>query len=395
MPKIKPLLLTFCLSAGVQAASAPPHLHWQSADGQQGIDIGGALRANYRYEDWNTSRNRRQPHLRFDTFRIDASGHADNFFFDSGFWFQDQRKYAIDRAYIGYHINRDQQIQIGAPEKPFGLAPYPQFGWSYDIPFYLGFAVNSGLGAKYRYQADRWTFEAAYFARMLPEGVRYAPDVGYYGELKGTMYGPHHLQLNEKRDQLNLRLAREFDRGSWHSEVGGSLAGSRLYNHRSGDNGSFWSGGLHARLNNGPWQLTTQAIRYAYAAKNPAGGDKDTILMGTNGLSPAYLIPAKATTAALNIARDVKVDFGPISKLRFYDDYSVLWKDQGGWNDSQMNTLGMQLFALPVMFWLDLTWAKNANPWGGALNSTGWTRTQSPGSDKWYFRSIVNIGYYF
>ena len=123
--------------------------------------------------------------------------------------------------------------------------------------------------------------------------------------------------------------------------------------------------------------------------------DKDTILMGTNGLSPAYLIPAKATTAALNIARDVKVDFGPISKLRFYDDYSVLWKDKGSWDDSQMNTLGMQLFALPVMFWLDLTWAKNANPWGGALNATGWTSTQSPGSGKWYFRSNVNIGYYF
>ncbi|WP_342621784.1 hypothetical protein RO498_18090, partial [Pseudomonas aeruginosa] len=25
---------------------------------------------------------------------------------------------------------------LGAPFKPFGLEPYPQFGWSYHIPFF-------------------------------------------------------------------------------------------------------------------------------------------------------------------------------------------------------------------------------------------------------------------
>lgn len=31
------------------------------------------------------------------------------------------------------------------------------------------------------------------------------------------------------------------------------------------------------------------------------------ILMGGNGLTPAYLIPSQATTAAINLARDVEV----------------------------------------------------------------------------------------
>ena len=87
--------------------------------------------------------------------------------------------------------------------------------------------------------------------------------------------------------------------------------------------------------------------------------------------------------------------WGPVKKLRFYNDYSVLWKDKDGGSDSKMNTLGVQIFAMPVMVWVDLTWAQNANPWGGAENATGWTSTQSSGSNKWYFRSNVNIGYYF
>ena len=78
-----------------------------------------------------SSNYRNPPHLRFDAFRIDAAGQINDAFFDSGFWFQDRRKYAIDRAYVGYHLSERSAVQLGAPFKPFGLMPYPQFGWSY------------------------------------------------------------------------------------------------------------------------------------------------------------------------------------------------------------------------------------------------------------------------
>lgn len=372
-----------------------PHVSWQSDDNKKNINIGGALRANYRYEDWSSSNYRNPPHLRFDTFRLDTSANYNDVFFDSGFWFQDKRKYAIDRAYLGYHLTKTSDIQLGAPFKPFGLMPYPQFGWSYGIPFYLGFGVNNGLGAKYQYNDNAWALDAAYYPRMMPANLRYAPEVGYYGDLKNTFAAAHQLQLNEKRDQVNLRLTREFKTGAWNNELGGSVTASRLYNRETGNNGSFWATGLHALVNNDPWHLSSQIIRYSYSAKGPTGADNSVILMGANGLTPAYLIPAKATTASINLARDVEVPWGQVKKLRFYNDYSVMWKDQGGWSDSQMNTLGVQIFAFPVMLWVDLTWAQNANPWGGAENATGWTSTRSSGSNQWYFRSNVNIGYYF
>ena len=36
---------------------------------------------------------------------------------------------------VGYHLSERSAVQLGAPFKPFGLMPYPQFGWSYGIPF--------------------------------------------------------------------------------------------------------------------------------------------------------------------------------------------------------------------------------------------------------------------
>ena len=78
------------------------------------------------------------------------------------------------------------------------------------------------------------------------------PDVASYDDLKNTNYASQHLQRNEKRDQVNLRLTRAFHQGGWNNELGGSLAASRLYNQATGDNGSFWAAGLHTLVNYDP-----------------------------------------------------------------------------------------------------------------------------------------------
>lgn len=83
-----------------------------------------------------------------------------------------------------------------------------------------------------------------------------------------------------------------------------------------------------------------------------------------------------------------------MKKLRFYNDYSVLWKDRHGGSDSKMNTLGVQVFAMPVMLWVDLTGAER-QPVGRRRKRHRLDRHPVPGSNKWYFRTNVNIGYYF
>ena len=118
--------------------------------------------------------------------------------------------------------------------------------------------------------------------------------------------------------------------------------------------------------------------------------------MGGNGLTPAYLIASKASLASVNLGYDVYTPtLGQLKKVKLYTDYSRMMKDKSAWDDSQMFTVGAQFLAMPVMAWVDFTWARNANPYGGAENGSGFTNTSSVGSNEWYYRTNVNIGYYF
>ncbi|HYQ51050.1 MAG TPA: hypothetical protein VES70_11535, partial [Pseudomonas sp.] len=62
------LLVTACSSfASEPGPAAPdqpptaqkpfPHIAWRSDDGQSSLDVGGALRINYRDEHWDTTEN--------------------------------------------------------------------------------------------------------------------------------------------------------------------------------------------------------------------------------------------------------------------------------------------------------------------------------------------------
>ncbi|NBF09646.1 hypothetical protein [Pseudomonas sp. Fl4BN1] len=400
------LVLISCASIAVEpvpsepvrsnAANKPfPHISWRSDDGDSSLDIGGALRLNYRDEHWQTTENNGR--LLFDTFRLDVQATYKNLYSDLGYWFQDDGKHSIDRGFVGYRLTPQATLQLGAPFKPFGLEPYPQFGWSYHIPFFLGYGSSAGSGLKYSYKDADWDVQLAYFPRMLPSDIRYSPEVGRFADLKdNAIAAVQSRQDNEKRNQLNARVARTFSVDDWKSEIGASLATAQLYNASTRDNGDYWAAGLHAVINKGPWTLTTQAIRYQFDPQNPTGVSKDSVLMGGNGLTPAYLIAAKASVASLNLGYDIYTPrLGQLKKIKLYNDYSRMRKDQKNWDDSQMYTVGAQFLAMPVMAWLDLTWAKNANPYGGAENGSGFTSTTSSGSNQWYYRTNINIGYYF
>jgi len=387
---------TAALAASGASPQKPfPHISLRSDDGASSLDIGGALRMNYRDEDWETTENNGR--FLFDTFRLDVQATHHNWFSDLGYWFQDDGKQSIDRGFVGYKFNEASNLQLGAPFKPFGLEPYPQFGWSYHLPFFLGYGVSAGAGIKYSYKDQDWNIQAGYFPRMLPSDIRYSPEVGRFADLDDNAIAfIHGRQDNEKRDQVNLRVARNFAGDGWKTEVGASLAGSRLYNATTKDDGDYLAGGLHAVINAGNWTVTTQGIRYEFDPKNPAGVSDASILMGANGLTPAYQIAAKASVVSFNVAYDVFTpNMGMLKKLRFYNDYSRMFKDESGWDDSQMYTAGVQFIAMPIMGWVDFTWGKNANPYGGAENGTGFTSTSSSRSNDWVMRTNLNIGYYF
>ena len=117
--------------------------------------------------------------------------------------------------------------------------------------------------------------------------------------------------------------------------------------------------------------------------------------MGTNGLTPAYLMAARASVASFNVAYDVPTpNLGMLKKLRFYNDYSRMFRTRPA-GTTRRCIPQVQFFALPIMGWLDFTWGRNANPYGGAESGTGFSSTSSSRSNEWIFRTNLNIGYYF
>lgn len=386
----------FCATTGVYAAeSKSSPLEWKSDDGNASFKVGGVVRFNHRYESWAESKNRQMGKTDFDVFRLDLKGTYDDFYLNSSFLLQDQEKTSIEKAYIGYKINPQNSVEAGFVYKPFTIYPYPQNGWTYHLPFFLGYGNNVAPGLNWNYNDKNWDLKLVYYPRMLETNLRYSPESGSYDDLKNTFPNQVAYQ-NEKQNQVNLRVAKKIDTGFGKQEIGLSGAISQLHNNVSDDNGKYYALGAHVNTNIDRWNIQGSVIHYQYDAKNPDGVSNDVTLMGTNGLTPSYFIASEGTISSLNVSYTLPVkNMGILKSIKFYNDYSYLDKERNEWAASQMNTTGMMFIASPFMIWTDYTWGKNANIIGGSTNSTGYTSATSINSDKWLYRVNLNIGFTF
>ena len=230
---------------------------------------------------------------------------------------------------------------------------------------------------------------------MLETNMRYSPESGSYDDLKNTFPNQKGYQ-NEKQNQVNARVVKKFDTTLGKQEVGLSGAISQLHNKITDDDGKYYALGLHANSNLNRWNIQGSIIHYQYDAKNPEGVDDRMTLMGTNGLTPSYLIASEGTVSSLNVSYTLPIkDMWKLKAIKFYNDFSYLDKTHTDWSASQMNTTGMMFIASPFMVWADYTWGKNANIIGGSTNSTGYTTATSLNSDKWLYRVNLNFGFSF
>jgi hypothetical protein len=182
-----------------------------------------------------------------------------------------------------------------------------------------------------------------------------------------------------------------FNHGSLGStEVGLSGQYGQLYNSITDDKGDRWAGAVHLNGFYGPFNLMLQAARYEYHPENPTGVDDDQILMGA--FAVAAPVASEGTVYVANVAYDLPVEWGPISKLTFYNDYSILVKDEDDFNDSQINTLGCLVTAGPVFTYIDYILGKNAQFLGGGSEAFG---AATDSDDDWNARFNINVGYYF
>ncbi|MGP5631990.1 hypothetical protein [Psychrobacter celer] len=371
-------------------------VEWESEDESKSLEVGGVVRFNQRYQSWGDDKyNSDLGDPEFDIARLDIDGKYNDFYLDSSYVFQDDDKTSIEKAYLGYNLNEESSVEAGLVYKPFSIYPYPQNGWTYHIPFFLGYGNNTAPGINLNHENEDWDIKLGYYPEMLSENLRYSPESGAYSELDNTFPSMSQYE-NEKKNQVNARIAKKFDNEAGKQEIGLSAAYSQLENGITNDDGSYYAVGLHTNNNYDQFNVQSSIIHYEYDAKNPDGVDDDMTLMGANGLTPAYFIPSEGTVGSLNLAYTIPMkNTGKLKAVKVYNDYSYLKKSRDDWADSQMNTTGVMFIAPPFLVWLDHTYGKNANIIGGATNSTGFTSASSENSNKWLSRVNLNVGINF
>ena len=82
------------------------------------LDIGGAVRVNYAWKDYDNNAK-----LEFELFRADVNYKTEDGLFASAQyrWYQDMD--VIHHAYMGYQFDETQSIKVGVTQVPFGFLP--------------------------------------------------------------------------------------------------------------------------------------------------------------------------------------------------------------------------------------------------------------------------------
>lgn len=353
----------------------------QEIEETAGVVIGGALRYNYAYRDFSDTNEAKAGDLEFDIFRVNVDGQYKDVIISAEYrWYSYQD--VIHHGYVGYNFNDSWQGQVGVTQVPFGILPYASHNWWFGIPYYVGFEDDYDMGVKTIWKDNGWNLQLGFFKNG---------EWGNSSKLERYSYDiVSSLQSNEETNQLNARLAYLFDHGSLGStELGLSSQWGQLYNSVTDDKGEMWAAALHLVGDYGPFNVMLEAVSYDYDPENPVDTSDATIEMGAFGVSS--LVAAEGEIYLAGISYDVPVSWGPISKLTFYNDYSILVKNED-YPDSQINTTGVLITAGPLFVYVDYILGRNAQFLGGGSEPFG---AAGDSDDDWNSRFNINVGYYF
>lgn len=354
----------------------------QSSDDQEDEDpitLGGALRFNAFWTDFNDSVETKRGDSGLDLFRINVDGEYDNILLSAEYrWYPFMQ--AIHHGWMGYDFDDAGQVQVGVSQVPFGILPYASHNYWFGVPYYLGLSDDYDLGGKYVRESGPWDLALAFYKNAelgnASDLGRYSYDVVRTGD-----------QQNEETNQFNARLAYTLGRGTGcYHEIGGSAQWGELFNAATGDRGDHWAAAAHLDSRCGRWNLQLQLARYGFDPKNPPGLDNTTVRLGA--FEAGHDIAAHGTLGVVNVAYNFPAPWESIDQLTCYNDFSVLRKDAGGFRDSKLNTTGCAIGFGPVFTYIDLINANNMVFFGDGSLAGG-------GDDEWHTRINLNLGYYW
>lgn len=352
------------------------------AEDPDGIDVGGAVRLNWWWRDYDDQIKDRFGDFELELFRVNFSGSVGDVLLDAE-WRRYNDFHAIHHAWVGYDFSEDLQMQLGITQVPFGILPYASHSFWFTGNYYLGYEDDYDTGVKFVHTpSDDWTFHYAFFKN--PEYAndaragRYSFDLVTGGD-----------QFNTETNQFNFRAERHLtlDNGS-DINLGLSLQAGQMYNRATESNGDRWAIGGHLDSHFGPWNLRLQGLRYEYNPDNPAGVSDDFVQKGAFNFP--FLMAAKANVYTYSISRSFDVDAGPITWVNCYNEGTYIDPDVDNSSNSVQSVTGCSVAAGGVFAYFD--WITGRNMWFAGGDGIGRDATTA---GRWDSRFNINIGYYF
>ncbi|HQS03246.1 MAG: hypothetical protein B7Y07_04895 [Halothiobacillus sp. 24-54-40] len=346
------------------------------------IKIGGAVRFNYTLAQFNQNSRNTAGDLTFDTFRLNLDGEIDNVIVSAEWRYYDYMQ-VIHHAWVGYKIKPNWLVRAGVVKVPFGNLPYNSNSYYFSSNFYAGLEDTYQLGASTTYTLDNWRFDAAFLKNAEPKGFGNA---SYSENVVGFDDGNPANRTDARA--INTLVGRaEY---TWHAtdeltlKPGASLMRGSLYGTNQRE-GSYQAYAAHLVADWQRWNLKLQYTDYDYALNNPAA---KRLVYGAYAYNSYGPLQGKSVTAGA--AYSLPVQWGPISKLTFYNDFSRIYNKNAGIDATWMNVTGLSMTAGPVFAYFDFVQAKNQPFVGGNLAPANGS---SAASTHRLFN--INLGYYF
>lgn len=357
-----------------------------AASEDEGITFGGAMRFQYSYEDYSVENTERIGDLDFDIFRLDMHGEVGGIVLDAQWrWFQYMS--AMQHAWIAYNFNDTSQLQLGLTRIPFGNQAYNSHNYFFSSNYYIGLEDTHAMGAEYIYAGDKWNVQLAYFKNDGMGGIDgYVSDrthsysynvLGVREPGEGNFEDPRHPAAAV--NSLAARVARTLTPGeAWSIEFGASVLGGNLRDPVS-KIGEYVAWALHMDADYKRWNFQAQASRYDYNT------DSGATRLAVGAYAFYDSIAASADSYTFNVAYHLPVNWGPITGLDFYNDYSLITNKSGGLEDTFMNVLGVAASAGDLYTYFDYVTARNQPFVGGSMAGDGPVE----------HRFNINFGFYF
>lgn len=364
MRKLKVLLLLFPLSLG-QVAYPQEQI-------TSNINLGGAIRYNYRITNYDNKQY--GGNILYDMFRVNLAS-----FYKKIESYVEFRWYSgssgggmLKEGWIAYNFNDNNQLKVGQTLVPFGLLPYQSNSYYFNINYYIGLEDDYDIGLSYQYNDEKFQVNAAFFKNSELTNKRYSYDLDYDSKEINTLAG---------------RVSYKGNNTIIGYEIGASGLVGQIYNFDIDETNIRCAAALHCVLNMKNVNLKTQYTIYNYNCR----GDitRNYVTMGAFGSS--YRVADIGASYSICISYNFKLKNKLVDDITIYNDYSRLSKRNMNFHNSEMNVIGCQVSAGPILVYADYVIAKN-HPWIGS----DWDTSFAEGADnKWCTCFNLNFGYYF